>query len=408
MPVFDYTALDKKGKNISGIIEAEGAVAARQKLRSSGNYPISINEVKGAVAAQKEKPSLSFNIFARVKQSEIVLMTRQLATLVGAGFPLVSAMDTLLPLTKSQGFTKVIAQIKDSIVEGNSFAQALSQYPGTFSQLYINMVHSGESSGTLEIVLERLADILEKQQALMARIRSAMYYPVFMCLFGVTVLFLLLTVILPNITSIFDDMNKALPAPTEMLISLSAFMRAYWWVFLLLLILFSVAFRYIKRTEKGRLFIDKSILSLPLMGELAKKLSVGRFSRTLGSLLDNGVPMLNALEIVKNIAGNVRIAMIIENAAQEVEKGGGLGESLASADVFPQLAVQMIQVGEQSGNLEEMLTKVADVFENEVETNIMSMTSLLEPLMILTMGIVLGFIVLSVCLPIFDMNTLVM
>ena len=408
MPVFEYTALDLKGKTNSGIIDAESALAARQKLRASKVFPVSIREASDKPTA-KEPLKFSFQRpFNRVSASEISMMTRQLATLVSAGFPLVSAIDSLIPQTKSTQFKKILSQIKDSIVEGNSFASALSLYPGIFSSLYKNMVHAGESSGTLEIVLERLAEITENQQALKNRIRSAMAYPVLMTIIGIVVLFFLLTFIVPSITSIFSDMNQTLPAPTLFLISLSKLFKSYWWIILLSIAMLPLAFRSAKNTVKGRYLLDKIALRSPGVGVLTTKLAVARFARVLGSLLENGVSMIQALEIGKTIAGNVLISDSIEDAAKEVGKGQGLGTALAGGKIFPMLSIQMIQVGEQSGELEAMLAKVADVYENEVESTIMSMTSLLEPVMILIMGVAVGFIVLSICLPIFEMNKLVL
>ena len=407
MPVFEYTALDARGKTTSGIIDAEGALAARQKLRTSGIFPVSIKETHEA-APKKESSSISLSSrFSRVKPVEVAMMTRQLATLIGAGFPLVSALDALVPQTKSHGFKKIMAQIKNLIVEGNSFAQALSKYPTTFSTLYTNMVRAGESSGTLEIVLDRLADITEKQQALMNRIQTALAYPIFMLIFGTLVLFILLIYIVPSFTSIFADMGQALPTPTRLLIFLGEFFKAYWWSIFLVIGIIWFFFNRVKKTDKGRYWIDKTILAIPLTGNLARKLAVARFARTLGSLLENGVSMLIALDIVKNIAGNILISEAVETAAIEVGKGQGLGAALSGRGVFPQLSIQMILVGEQSGELEKMLTKIADVFENEVETSIMRLTSYLEPVMILVMGLCVLFIVLSICLPIFEMNQLI-
>ncbi len=408
MPVYEYTALNQKGKTTSGIIDAESSLGARQKLRSSKIFPVSIKEVKDS-SAQKEPKSFSIKSpFSRIRPAEIAMMTRQLATLVGAGFPLVTAIDSLIPQTKSQFFKKVISQIKDSIVEGNSFAMALAAYPGTFSSLYINMVRAGETSGTLEIVLERLADIAEKQQALKHRIITALAYPALMSVIGTLVLFLLLTFIVPNITSIFKEMNQTLPLPTVFLINLSAFLKSYWWIILSALVVIVFLMRTVKKTEKGKYFFDKMFLTFPGTGGMITKLAAARFARTLGSLLENGVSMMPALEIVKNIVGNVLISNAVDDAAREVGKGQGLGNSLSGSKLFPNLFIQMIQVGEQSGELEAMLNKVADVYENEVETTIMSLTSLLEPLMILAMGVIVGFIVLSICLPIFEMNQLVL
>jgi len=407
MPVFEYTALDVRGKTTSGIIDAEGAQAARQKLRTSGIFPVSIKETLKATPRKAEKAFTLARRLSRVKPIEVAMMTRQLATLIGAGFPLVSALDALVPQTKSHGFQKILAQIKDLIVEGNSFALALSKYPGLFPPLYVNMVRAGETSGTLEIVLDRLADITEKHQALMNRIQTALAYPIFMLVIGTIVLFVLLIYIVPSITSIFADMNQVLPTPTRILIFLSDFFKSFWWGIFIILGALVIFFNRAKKTEKGSYWIDKTMLLLPGTGILAKKLAVARFARTLGSLLENGVSMLIALDIVKNIAGNILISDSVETAAIEVGKGQGLGEALSGSGIFPQLSIQMIQVGEQSGQLETMLNKIADVFENDVETSILRLTSYLEPVMILVMGAIVGFIVLSICLPIFEMNQLI-
>jgi general secretion pathway protein F len=407
MPVFEYTALDARGKTTSGIIDAEGALVARQKLRTSGIFPVSVKETYEAVP-KKESSSISLSSrFSRVKPVEVAMMTRQLSTLIGAGFPLVSALDALVPQTKSHGFKKIMAQIKVLIVEGNSFAQSLSKYPAAFSPLYVNMVRAGETSGTLEIVLDRLADITEKQQALMNRIQTALAYPIFMLIFGTLVLFILLIYIVPSFTSIFADMNQVLPTPTRLLIFLGEFFKSYWWGLFIIIGIIWGGFNRAKKTEKGRYWLDKAILVIPLTGSSARKLAVARFARTLGSLLENGVSMLVAMDIVKNIAGNILISEAVETAAIEVGKGQGLGAALSSRNIFPHLSIQMILVGEQSGELEKMLTKIADVFENEVETSIMRLTSYLEPIMILVMGLCVLFIVLSICLPIFEMNQLI-
>jgi general secretion pathway protein F len=409
MPVYEYTALDAKGKMTSGIVDADGARAARQKLRASGIFPVDVKETqeKETTEIKETRVSNLTQYLRRVKPAEIAIITRQLSTLISAGFPLVSAIDALVPQTKSHRLKTVLAQIKDAIVEGQSFAQALSQYPNVFTPIYVNMVRAGETSGTLEIVLERLADITEKQQDLSNRIQTALAYPLFMCLIGTIVLFVLLTYIVPSITSIFLDMGQTLPTPTRLLIFFSSFFKSFWWIILIAVIVVAIALHRAKKTEKGRYIYDKTILAMPVLGVLARKLAVARFTRTLGSLLENGVSMLIALDIVKNIAGNVLLSQSVEKAAQDVGKGQALWAALNEGQVFPQLAIQMIQVGEQSGELEGMLNKIADVFEKEVENSVMRLTSYLEPVMILVMGCIVGFIVLSICLPIFEMNQLI-
>jgi len=409
MPVYDYTALDARGKTSSGIIDAESALSARQRLRATRMYPVTITEVQETETSEADQGLSRGRLFRRVSPSEIAIMTRQLATLIGAKFQIVPAMDTLIPQTKSKTFKKVLSQIKDAIVEGKSFYEALSAYPEIFSPLYANMVNAGESSGTLEIVMDRLADITEKQQALKRRIRTAMAYPVFMSLLGVIVLCVLLAYIVPNIVSIFSEMEQVLPAPTLLLISISDLFRsAYFWVVsIVLTIAVAVAFRAMRKTPAGRRLVDRTMLLLPGVGILSRKLSVVQFTRTLGSLLENGVQMLPALDIVRNVAGNTLISEAIQQVASDVERGQMLGNALSGTRAFPTLTIQMVQVGEQSGELEPMLSKIADVFEGEVESTIMSITSLLQPVMLLLMGVVVAFIIMAILIPIFEMNQLV-
>ena len=404
MPVYEYTALNKKGKTISGLIDSENIRTAKTKLRSTAIYPVSITEVDEQI--DKYKQRLSF-FQSKIRISEISMMTRQLATLISAGFPLTTALNTMLPQTKKESFKRVLSRIKDSIEEGSSFAEALAKYPSIFSNIYLNMVRAGEASGTLEIVLERLADISEKQHHLNSKIKSAMAYPLLMTFVGAGVLFFLLTVIVPNITSIFVEMNQALPLTTQILIYTSSFLRQWWLLILVFILLMVILYKIAKKNLSFQLFFDRFILRIPVFGDLVQKIAVARFTGTLGTLLENGVSLLSALEIVKNVTGNKIIENAIIDAAKEVERGNELGSALGRNKNFPYLAVQMIKIGEQSGSLEPMLKKTATVYENEVETTIIGMTSLMEPVIILIMAFVVGFIVLSICLPIFEMNQLV-
>lgn len=389
------------------MIDAEGLQAARQKLRAAGKYPVSIREAKETAGPREQSRLRLGELFHRVKPAQVAILTRQLATLIGAGFPLVSALDALLSQTEGLALKRTLARVKDLVVEGNGFAQALAQFPSVFPPIYVNMVRAGETSGTLEIVLERLADITEKQQALANRIKAALAYPVFMLFFGTLVLVILLTYIVPTITTIFSDMKQQLPAATRILIGTSDFLKENGWMIAVFLAAALFALRRWRKSPAGRRRLDAWLLKFPGAGGLIRKLAVGRFSRTLGSLLENGVTLLTALDIVRNIVGNERLAEAVSQSAIEVGKGRALWLALSETGVFPGLAVQMIQVGEQSGELEKMLYKIADVFENEVETTILRLTSYLEPVMILVMGCAVGFIVLSICLPIFEMNQLI-
>jgi general secretion pathway protein F len=407
MPVFEYTALNNKGKSVSGILDCESAKAARQKLRTKGVYPVKLTELADVSSGKGSGKTVSLSFFNKVKSAEIAMMTRQLSTLLGAGFPLVSAIETLIPQTATQAFRKVLSHVKDSIEEGGSLAGAFGEYPNVFSEIYINMVRAGEASGTLEIVLERLADISENQLALTKKVQTALIYPAFMTVAGSGVLFVMMTFIVPKLTSIFTETGSALPTPTKILIATSDFLSAWWWLLAIILVLLISGFSSFRKSKKGRYVLDRIVLGLPLFGDLAAKLAAARFARTLGSLLENGVSLMNALEVVKNVIGNVILSEAVEEAAKEVEQGHELGVAIEATGAFPYLSVQMIKVGEQSGELENMLNKVADVYENEVESTLTGLTTLLEPIIILAMAVVVGFIIFSICLPIFEMNELV-
>jgi general secretion pathway protein F len=408
MPVYDYSALDAKGKTVTGIIDADGTVAARKKIRSAGHYPVKLKEVKDGATEKRELSAFSFSqYFTRIRPAEVAIMTRQLATLIGAGFPLVSALEALMAQFPSPGLKKMVAKIKDAVVEGTSFADALNGFPSVFSGVYVNMVRVGETSGTLEIVLNRLAEITEKQEELKSRVVTAMIYPLLIMMVGILIMVFLFIYVIPNITSIFSDINQDLPLPTQLLIGTSNIFKSYWWILVLIVVGVFLALRAVRKSVPGRHWMDKNIHSLPLVGPLNAKLATARFARTLGSLLDNGVSMLPAMSVVKNVVGNVHISDIIDGAAVDVSKGQALHKALDTGGVFPPIAIQMIMVGEQSGNLEEMLNKVADVFEREIETSIMRLTALLEPIMVLVMAGMVLFIILSIFLPILEMGSLV-
>lgn len=407
MPVYEYTALNPKGKRVSGIMDAESAPMVRQKLRNSGVFPVQVAEALDVTHRKDAGFSFFLGLFAGPRPSEISMLTRQLAILLNAGFTIVEAMDALLSQTKKYSHKKLLARIKDAILGGSSLTDAVSQFPNLFSPLYVNMVRAGESSGTLEIVLERLADISEKQVALQGRIKSALVYPAFMSIICGLVLFLLMAFIVPNITSIFVEMNQMLPLPTRLLISISDLLKVFWWVIPAGLVPFLLLLKIMKNTVRGRYFRDRVLLMVPVVKSLVKKLSMARFARSMRTMLENGITMLPALDIVKHITGNAIIAAEIETVASEIEKGSGLGSSLEKLSSFPDIGIQMVAVGERGGELEIMLAKIADVFENDVESSILRATALLEPLMILIMGAIVGFIVLAICLPIFEMNTLI-
>ncbi|MGR0481658.1 MAG: type II secretion system inner membrane protein GspF [Candidatus Electronema sp. V4] len=412
MPVYEYTALDAAGKKHKGVLDADSLPAVRQKIRQLGKYPVEIKETvpkgrRGQLGAGKNS-FFSLQSGGRIKQQEIHVATRQLATLLGAGIPLVPALTGLIEQTSSKSLQTIITQIKDSVNEGNSLTDALAEHPRLFSKVYVNMVHVGESSGSLDVVLDRLAEFGERQQAMRSRVSAALIYPIFMALVGVGVLFALITFIVPSITKVFTDRKQALPLPTTVLIQISTFLQEWWWLALLLLAAALFGLRYFfRQTPQGRRIWDKMKLTLPLISDLNIKISAAALGRTMSSLLQAGVPLVTSLQIVKNILNNVLLAEVLEQAGEELQKGKSLSGFLRGNRYFTPMLVQMIAVGEQSGSLDKMLAKAADSYEKEVETKVMAMTSMIEPVMILAMGMAVGFIVMSILLPIFEMNQLV-
>lgn len=407
MPVFEYTALDRAGKNVTGIIDADSTVTARQKLRASGKFPVQVKETTSKAKTEAGASLSSLSIFNRVTDEDIHALTRQLATLLGAGIPLVGSLDALMEQTTNAPLKKIIAQIKESVNEGNSLTHSLSLHPKLFSNIYINMVRAGEASGSLDVVLERLAEFGEHQQALKSRLKAALVYPIFMAIIGTAVLFFLVSFVVPNITSVFTEMKQVLPLPTIILIWLSDFMRSFWWALFLAIVVCMIGVRKAIKTQKGQYFWDRMKLLLPIFGPLNRRIALSRFGRTLGSLLQSGVPLITSLEIVRNIVNNVLIGDVIDGAMEDIQAGKSLNLALSRNRWFPPVFLQMVAVGEQSGDLEAMLNKIADAYEREVETRIAGMTAMIEPIMILAMAVVVGFIVISILLPIFEMNQMI-
>ncbi|MFH1154610.1 MAG: type II secretion system inner membrane protein GspF [Pseudomonadota bacterium] len=410
MPVYEYSAYTSRGKKKSGIIDADSLMSAGLKLQKMSCYPLTLKELQSETFHGSGQLGSFFSRYAsfhRISAEELSILTRQLSTLMSAGFPLVSAVSTLASQSRTTAIKKVLSTVKDSIEQGKSFAESLSMYPSVFSSIFINMVAAGESSGTLEIVLERLADITEKSQATRKKIQVALAYPMVMALVGTLILFFLLTHVVPGIVGIYTDMQQTLPRPTLFLISLSTISRKFWWIMLLAVFGAAGGVYTLTLTEKGRLWIDRLVLGLPGIGDLIRKMAIARFSRVLGSLLQNGVPMLTALGIARTITGNAVLEKAVIAASERVEQGSDLGQALEEHRVFPELAIQMIRVGEKSGELETLLDKTAQLYDREVESTVATVTSLLEPAIILVMAVIVGFIVLSVCLPILEMNQLV-
>jgi general secretion pathway protein F len=407
MPVYEYIAIDPSGKSREGIVDADSARAARQKLRAGGIYPTHLEETHFRQPAQK-RTWLKFGFHLQlVRRAELVSTTRQLATLLTAGLPLVAAINGVLEQVKRKGLRQVLSQVRERVNEGMSLAAAMGEHPSVFPPVYTAMVHSGETSGTLELVVERLAEFGEQQLALRRKIRSSLAYPTLMLIVGVGVVFFLMTYLIPKVTQIFLDMKQALPLPTILLIKLSALLQSYWFVLIIVAFMCWLACRFYIRTEGGRRKYHLLLLRLPLVGGIVQRVAIARITKTLGTLLHNGVPLLSAMEIVYNLADNVVLREALEEARQEISEGASITTPLARGGIFPPSVIQMISVGEQSGNLEGMLIKISETFESEVESRLTTLTSLLEPVMILALGVLVGFVVLAVLLPIFEMSHLV-
>lgn len=411
MPVYEYRALDSRGKRVSGIVEAESPRSARARLRADGLYPVGLQSASQAQVPSPESEARPVGtdlgrFFRRVKSQERAAFTRQLATLVGAGIPVVSALDTIVQQVENRALRRALVDIREQLVGGSSLADAMGRHGWLFSELYVNMVHAGESSGALEAVLHRLADLLERGQKLRNKVQAALFYPITMLGVGVVVLGFLLTYVVPIVTRLFTEAKQRLPRPTVILIATSDFLIQWWWLLMVMAVGVGLLLRRMLATSGGRMWWDRLKLKLPVVGSLYEKLIIARFSRTLGVLLQGGLPLTSSLAIVQHVIDNVFVAHHVEEALQDVNEGEDLTVSLARSRCFPPMVIQMMAAGERSGAMEEMLLKIAETYEDEVEARVAALTSLLEPILILVMGFMVGFIVLAILLPILQMSKL--
>ena len=398
MPVYKYKAIDEAGKSVQGVIDADSPKGATDKLKRQGVFLSSLNEVK-------EGRARSIFPFKGVNISELAVTTRQFSTLISAGLPLEASLTALSEQTEDKRLGEVLTQVKERVSEGSSLANALSEHPSIFSDLYINIVKAGEASGTLDIVLLRLADFLEKQAALTSRVRGALIYPIFMFVIGGGVLFFTMTYVIPRIAKIFEESDSALPVMTVILVNISGFLSNNILLMLILIPIIIIAALRFNKTERGKMFFDKVALKTPVFGKITSMVVISRFTRTLGTLLSSGIPLLDALKIGEAVLGNEVYSKTLEEVRTNVREGASLAQPLRESGVFPPLVTRMIAVGEQTGEMEEMLTKVADIYDQQVDTMVSTLTSLLEPVMIVIIGAIMGFIVFAVLLPIFNLTS---
>jgi general secretion pathway protein F len=415
VPVYSWKGLNTAGKAVTGTRDADGPKALRQTLRKDGVFITEHREVLAGGQRAAARPGgsnvsvlnrqIDFkSMLERVQPQEVAAFTRQLATLIKAGIPLAEALGALAEQGDNKKLQRVLAEIRQKVNEGSSLADTLGAHPTIFPELYTNMVRSGEAAGNLDAVLARLSDFLDAQHSLRSKVSGALTYPIIMMVLGSLIMGVLMVVVVPKITSIFEDMGKTLPWNTQFLIFTSGVIAGYWWALIALLGLTYWLYRRWSRQPKGRAVVDRVKLKLPLIGPLVRFVGVARFSRTLATMLAAGVPVLAALEITKKVLNNTVLEKVVDEARDAVREGEALATPLKRSGQFPSLMVHMVSVGERSGQLEAMLENVATAYERDVEGKVAKLTTILSPLLIVGMAMAVLFIVFSVLQPIMDMQ----
>ena len=402
MPVFTYRAADRAGKTVDGVMEAPDARSVVERLHREAFYPIRV-----APHAERRGLGGTVNLSRGVRPRQLLALTQQLATLFEAGLPLDRALTVLEELAPSPRLKTIVTDLLHGVRGGSSLSDALMRHhPRPFSRLYVNMVRAGEKGGVLEVSLRRLAEFLEARAAFRDAVVSALAYPLVITTVGAGAIVFLLTFVIPRFASIFSDLGQAIPLPTQILLSVSLYARAYWWVVPPVVMGVVLIWRVWTSTAEGRLAWDRWVLRLPIVGQLANKIETARFTRTLGTMLKSGVPVLGAMAVVGDMMNNTAVAAAVGRIAQDVKRGGTIAASMREHASFPPLAVHMVRVGEETGRLEDMLLKVADTFEEDVRTELKRVIGLLEPIIILGMGVLVAFIVVAMLLAIFSINEL--
>ncbi len=411
MPNFSYVALDARGQQVTGDIEAPTQNDAVGQLRQQGYYPTSVDVASKAGKAKKAVAQKSAaapakkggSLFAKqtIKGKTLMIFTRQLATLIDAGLPLLRSLTVLAKQEKDPVLKSTITQLAESVQGGSTFSDSLTGHPKIFNKLYVNMVKAGELGGVLELVLLRLAEFQEKAQKIKNKVVAAMFYPIIVLVIAIAIMAFLLVFIVPKFEAIFADMlgGKPLPALTQFVIASSNLVKNHVLLIIVGIVVLFIAYKLIARTAKGIMAIDNIKLKAPLFGDLTRKSAISRFARTLGTLVTSGVPILQALNITRETAGNVVIADAINKVHDAVKEGESIVQPLEASGVFPPMVISMIDVGEETGQLPEMLLKVAEVYDDEVDNAVAGLTSLLEPIMIVFLAVIVGTIVIALFLP---------
>ncbi len=394
MPVFEYVGKTLSGSEVSGEIAARSQEEVRRILRRK----------RVLVTEARAKPrEIHLHIRRGVKSTEISRMARQFATMIEAGLPLVQSLEILSDQATSPALKDALSDVRERVQSGSTLAEALGKHPKIFDELFVNMVEAGEIGGALDTILLRLATYREKVDALRRKIKGAMYYPAVISVVAAGATLFLITFIVPVFAKLFEGFGAELPLPTKLVLAISGIIRSNILLGIVILIGLGIGYRYLAKTPSGRLAIDRFKLKIPIMGNLLRKSIIARFSRTLGTLLNSGVPILDSLEITAKTAGNKVIYNAIRQAVTAIAQGDTIAQPLQDTGVFPPMVVQMISVGEKTGGLDEMLEKVADFYEDEVDAAVDALTSVIEPVVIVVMGAVIGFVLISMYLPMFDL-----
>lgn len=401
MPTFKYTAKNEESKNVGGKISADSKEAVIAELRKRKLTILSIEETKSG--ASKSKPFSS----KKIKPDEIVIFTRQLATMVDAGIPILQSINALQDQTTHPGFKKTLSTVESDIQQGSSLSAAFAKHPAVFDTLFVSMVKVGETGGVLTAVLERVSSYMEKTLKLVRKVKSALIYPAVVVSMAIIITVILLVKVVPTFAGIYDSFDAELPAMTQTLIFISEMLKNYLIFVILGVVAIVISIVQWHKTEKGGLYLDGLVLRLPIFGELLKKVAISRFSRTLATLIQSGVPILESLDIVQSTIGNKVLERVVENVKNNVREGESIAAPLEKSSVFPTMVCRMIAIGEKSGQMEKMLLKISEFYDDQVDAAVEALTSIIEPLIIGVLGIVIGFIVIALFLPIISITNII-
>jgi len=393
MSVFVWEGRYADGSIKKGEIEAQNKAAATIILRRQRILPTKV----------KSKPKQIVLFTPKIKTKDLVIFTRQFATMINAGLPLVQCLEILASQQPNPSFKKILSQIKTDVEGGSTFAEALNKHPSVFDDLFVNLVAAGELGGVLDTILERLSDYLEKNEALKNKVKSAMTYPSIVSTVAIGVVAVLMLFVIPTFQDLFSQFGAALPGPTQLVVNASHFTQSYWIYMIALVIILYIAFKWFKSQEKGKFYIDTLALKLPIFGNLLRKVAVAKFTRTLGTMISSGVPIMDGLEITSKTAGNKIVENAIVKVRSSISQGRTMSEPLGESGIFPGMVVQMVAVGEATGAMDQMLSKIADFYDEEVDAAVDALTSALEPLMMVFLGGIIGFVLVAMYMPIFQM-----